>query len=79
MQCDTSHLCIVNAGHRPAKIVKDTVIVIYAPVITNMVYAYLNVTDMSISNSKGVILGNGAVELSVNVINAVDNNRCSNI
>jgi hypothetical protein len=26
MQRDTSHLCIVNAGHRPTKIVKDTVI-----------------------------------------------------
>lgn len=30
MQRDTSHLYIVNAGHRPAKIVKDTIIMTYA-------------------------------------------------
>lgn len=48
MQCDTSHLYIVNVGHRLAKIVKDTVIVIYALVIMNMVYVYLNVIDMYI-------------------------------
>ena len=73
MQRDTTHLCIVNAGHRPAKIVKDTVIAIYAPVTTNTAYAYLNVTDMSIPNSKGVALGNGPVELPVNAIDEVDN------
>lgn len=32
-------------------------------------------SSICISNSKEVILGNSAVELSVNVINAVDNNN----
>ena len=54
MQRDTTHLCIVNAGRRSAKIVKDTVIAIYAPVTTNMAYAFLNITDMSLPNSKKV-------------------------
>ena len=34
---------------------------------------YLNVTDMSLPNSKEVALGNGPVELPVNAIDAVDN------
>jgi hypothetical protein len=58
MRRDTTHLCIVNAGHRPAKVIKDTVIATFASVTTNRAYAYFNfnVTYMSKSISKGVAL-----------------------
>ena len=52
MRRDMTHLCMVNAGHRPAKAIQDIVIVIYAPVMINMIYAYLNVIDTSASISK---------------------------
>lgn len=38
----------------------------------NMAYAYLNVTDMSLSNAKGQAMGNDPVKISVNAIDAVN-------
>ena len=80
MRRDTTHLCIVNAGHRPAKIVKDTVIATYALVTTNTAYAYLNVTDRSASNSRGVAGPFNLSELAIsNPLNAIDKVNGSNV
>ena len=73
MQPDMTYLCMVNTGHRHAKVIKDTIIAIYAPVTINMVYIYLNVINTSISISKGMVDSFNLVELAIsNPLNAID-------
>ena len=75
---DTTHLCLINVELRPAKVVKDTIIAMYAPMASNTAYAYFNVSDMK-SISKGMTTDHDSLKTtgsSIDYISSISFNVC---